>query len=243
MTGNNIKSAIKIKNVSKRFGRVTAVDGVNLSIEPGEFLTIFGPNGAGKTTLIGLMSGLVRVTSGEISIGGLDIKEHHDELRKLIGLISHQTFTYGQLTAMENLLFFAKLYGVKNIKERAGFLLEQVGLTRRANDITRTFSRGMLQRLSIARALIHDPRILFLDEPFTGLDQHAAETLKQSLAGLHNENTTIVMITHNLKLGLEMGTRVALQVAGKIQLDQPSYKIDHQSFEEVYFKAVGEAHY
>jgi len=132
MTGNNDKTTIKIKNVFKRFGRVTAVNGVDLSIEPGEFLTIFGPNGAGKTTLIGLMSGLVRVTSGEISIGGLDIKEHHDELRKLIGLISHQTFTYGQLTAMENLLFFARVYGVKNIKERAGFLLEEVGLTRPA---------------------------------------------------------------------------------------------------------------
>jgi heme exporter protein A len=101
----------------------------------------------------------------------------------------------------------------------------------------------MLQRLSIARALIHDPTILFLDEPFTGLDQHAAETLKRSLSRLHNENRTIVMITHNLKLGLEMGTRVALQVAGKIQLDQPSDKLDHTNFEEVYFKAVGEAHY
>lgn len=243
MTDNNEKSAIKMKNVTKRFGRVTAVDGVDLSIEPGEFLTIFGPNGAGKTTLIKLMSGLVRATAGEITIGGLGITDHHDELRKRIGLISHQTFTYGQLTALENLLFFARLYGVKNIKERADFLLEEVGLTRRANDMTRVFSRGMLQRLSIARALIHDPRILFLDEPFTGLDQHAAETLKRSLARLHNENRTIIMITHNLKLGLEMGTRVALQVAGKIHLDQPSAKLDHANFEEVYFKAVGEAHY
>lgn len=243
MTGNKEKSTIVLKNVTRRFGRVTAVDGVDLSIEPGEFLTIFGPNGAGKTTLIKLMSGLVRVTAGEITIGGLDISAHHDKLRERIGLISHQTFTYGQLTALENLLFFARLYGVKNIKERSDFLLEEVGLTRRANDMTRGFSRGMLQRLSIARALIHDPQILFLDEPFTGLDQHASETLKRSLALLHNENRTIIMITHNLKLGLEMGTRAALQVAGKIQFDQPSDQIDHESFAEVYFKAVGEAHY
>lgn len=243
MTDNNDKSTIELKNVTKRFGRVTAVDGVDLSIEPGEFLTVFGPNGAGKTTLIRLMSGLVRVTAGEISIGGCDISGHHDQLRRQIGLISHQTFTYGQLTALENLLFFARLYGVENIKERTEFLLKEVGLARRANDMTRTFSRGMLQRLSIARALIHDPRILFLDEPFTGLDQHAAETLRRSLARLHDQSRTIVMITHNLRLGLEMGTRVALQVAGKIQLDQPSNQLDHASFEEIYFKAVGEAHY
>lgn len=234
---------IECKNAVKRFGRVLAVDDVSLRVSPGEFITIFGPNGAGKTTLIKLMTGLTRLTKGEITIGGLNINDDHDRLRRNIGLISHQTFTYGQLTALENLLFFAELYGVENRRDRAEELLKEVGLIERADDLARTFSRGMLQRLSIARALIHDPGILFLDEPFTGLDQHAAETLKQSLARLRDEKRTIVMITHNLKLGIEMGTRVVLQVAGKIRMDEPADQFDHSSFEKIYFDAVGEAHY
>lgn len=234
---------LKCEGVVKKFGRLKAVNGVSLTVCPGEFLTIFGPNGAGKTTLLRMMAGLTRLSSGQISISGLDINDHHDELRRLIGFISHHTFTYGHLTAMENLLFFGELYGVENPRERAATLLEEVGLKARANDPARTFSRGMLQRLSIARALVHDPGILFLDEPFTGLDQHAAEKLKQSLSRIHDERRTIVMITHNLKLGVEMGTRVALQVAGKIHMDQRSEEFDHEQFDEIYYKTVGEAHY
>jgi len=240
---NDEDLTIRLESAVKRFGRVTAVDGIGLEVRPGEFLTIFGPNGAGKTTLLRLMAGLARLTSGSISIGGLEINDHHDELRRRIGFISHHTFTYGQLTARENLLFFGELYGVDNARERADALLGQVGLLGRAGDPARTFSRGMLQRLSIARALVHDPGILFLDEPFTGLDQHAAQMLKHSLAALHDRRRTIVMITHNLKLGVDLGTRVALQVAGKIHFDQPADAFDHARFDEIYFKTVGEAHF
>ncbi len=216
---------------------------MDITIGHGEFITIFGPNGAGKTTLLKMMAGLVRASSGSITVGGLDINDYHDEIRRRIGYISHQTFTYGQLTALENLLFFGRLYGVENPEDRARDLLDQVGLSARANDPSRTFSRGMLQRLSIARALVHDPGVLFLDEPFTGLDQHAAEMLRKSLSILHGRSRSVVMITHNLKLGIEMGTRVVLQVAGKIHFDQPSDKFDHARFDDIYFKTVGEAHY
>ena len=243
MSKNGTSPVIQLNSVHKRFGRVAAVDDVSLTVNRGEFMTIFGPNGAGKTTLLRLMCGLTRISDGTVLIHGLDILDHHDELRSKIGLISHQTFTYGHLTPMENLTFFGQLYGVENATERAKALLADVGLSSRADDPTRGFSRGMLQRLSIARALIHEPDILFLDEPFTGLDQHAAKTLTQSLAKLHDENRTIVMITHNLHLGLEMGTRVALQVAGKIHMDQPSENFDNATFDELYFKTVGEAHY
>ncbi len=243
MSDNATSRVIQLDNVTKKFGRVTAVDDVSLSISQGEFMTIFGPNGAGKTTLLRLMSGLTRITDGAVTIHGLDVQDHHDELRSAIGLISHQTFTYGHLTPMENLLFFGQLYGVQNAGERANELLAEVGLTSRSDDPTRGFSRGMLQRLSIARALMHEPDILFLDEPFTGLDQHAAVTLTKALGRLHNENRTIVMITHNLRLGLEMGTRIALQVAGKIHMDQPAENFDHATFDELYFKTVGEAHF
>jgi len=240
---NENENAIECREATKRFGRLTAVDKINLKVAQGEFLTILGPNGAGKTTLLRMMAGLTRLSGGAISINGLAVNEGHDELRKRIGYISHQTFTYGQLTALENLIFFGRLYGIADPGARAGELLGEVGLAARAGDPARTYSRGMLQRLSIARALIHNPSILFLDEPFTGLDQHAAETLKRSLRRLHNENTTIVMITHNLKMGLDMGTRIALQVAGKIRLDEAAGALDRDGCEEVYFKGVGEAHY
>lgn len=244
MNNDRSRSAIIVcENVVKRFGKVVAVNGVSLTAGAGEFLTIFGPNGAGKTSLLKMMAGLARLTAGRITIDGLDINDHHDELRKRMGFISHQTFTYGRLTPMENLLFFAELYQVEKPVEKAKALLEQVGLSSRANDPTRTFSRGMLQRLSIARALIHEPGILFLDEPFTGLDQHASETLKRLLARLRNEDRTVIMITHNLELGLELATRVALQVAGSIHIDQPADRFDRDTFAEVYFNAVGKAHY
>ncbi|MDH4182897.1 MAG: heme ABC exporter ATP-binding protein CcmA [Nitrospinota bacterium] len=235
--------AVELDQVTKRFGHLTAVNGISLRIEKGEFLTIFGPNGAGKTTLIRIMAGLMAATEGQALINGRPARDHDDQARRDIGLISHQTFTYGQLTAMENLVFFARLYGVQNPADKCGRLLEEVGLSKRAHEPVRSFSRGMIQRLSIARALVHDPSIILLDEPFTGLDQHAAETLKRQLVRLRDEKRALVMITHNLEQGVALGTRVALQVAGKIVLDQPAGQVDAAHFNQVYFEKVGEAHY
>lgn len=240
---NSAPPAVEIVSVVKRFGYLTAVDGVSLTLEKGEFLTIFGPNGAGKTTLIKIMAGLTNPSSGSARINGRPVQDHDDEARRDIGLISHQTFTYGQLTAMENLLFFARLYGVEEPSARCQGLLEEVGLSKRSHEPVRSFSRGMLQRLSIARALVHDPSILLLDEPFTGLDQHAAETLKRQLRRLKDERRTLVMITHNLEQGVALGTRVVLQVAGKFVLDTPAESIDPVQFGKVYFEKVGQEHY
>lgn len=235
--------AIELDNVQKRFGHITAVDGVSLTLRQGEFLTIFGPNGAGKTTLVKMMCGLTRATSGAVLINGKEIMDHDDKARSNVGLISHQTFTYGQLTALENLVFFARLYGAEDAEAKCNALINEVGLAKRSHEPVRSFSRGMLQRLSIARALVHDPSILFLDEPFTGLDQHAAETLKRSLMRLREASKTVVMITHNLEQGVAMASRVALQVAGKFVLDQPAGAIDKADFGRVYFEKVGQAHY
>lgn len=235
--------AIELAGVTKRFGHLTAVDNVSLRVAQGEFLSIFGPNGAGKTTLIKMIAGLTRATSGQTLVNGRHVSDHDGQARRDIGLISHQTFTYGQLTAMENLMFFARLYGVADPAARCKALLDEVGLAKRSNEPVRSFSRGMIQRLSIVRALVHEPSILLLDEPFTGLDQHAAETLKRQLLRLRDQRRTLVMITHNLEQGVALGTRVALQVAGGIVLDQPAASIDPAAFGKIYFEKVGEAHY
>ncbi len=189
---------------------------INLKIEKGEFLTIFGPNGAGKTTLIKIMSTLVSPTSGKVVIDGFDIKENPIEIRKKIGVISHETYLYHELTAAENLRFFGRMYGTPDIENRIGELIKQVGLAYRKNDRVRTFSRGMKQRLSIARALIHDPPILFLDEPYTGLDQHASATFDRILGGMNAHDKTRVLISHDIERGISMCDRAIILTNGHI---------------------------
>ena len=244
MQTSEIAPFIQLTGVSKTFGRVTAVNGVDLAVQKGEALTLFGPNGAGKTTLLRMIAGLGKPTAGQIVIDGQEVTHHHhDSVRRTIGYISHQSLTYGQLTAAENLKFFARLYGVEDDEKRSLDLLEEVGLSSRADDIVETFSRGMKQRLSIARALVHDPDIVLLDEPFTGLDQHAAEMLKRTLLRLRDERRTLVMVTHNIAVGIAMSGRVAVQVAGRIVMDEPTEGLDVEGFHQRYFDAVGEAHY
>ncbi len=188
--------AISIKKLSKVFGNKVVLKNINLEIKKGEFLTIFGPNGAGKTTLVKIISTLVKPTTGKVVIDGIDIKDKPIEIRRRIGVISHETFLYPDLTAAENLRFFGRMYGVEGLEERIEKLLKQVGLIRRKNDRVRTFSRGMKQRLSIARALIHSPSILLLDEPYTGLDQHASAMFDRILS--INEDKTKIMISHDI---------------------------------------------
>ena len=189
---------------------------IYLKIEQGEFLTIFGPNGAGKTTLIKIMSTLVTPTSGRVMIDGMDIKDEPIKIRKKIGVISHETYLYHELTAAENLRFFGRMYDTKDIEARIDELIKQVGLSYRRNDRVRTFSRGMKQRLSIARALIHDPPILFLDEPYTGLDQHASATFDRILSGTNAHDKTRVLISHDLERGITMCDRAIILTGGHI---------------------------
>ena len=172
---------IELRKLTKSFGSKYALRGVNLRVMPGESLVIFGPNGAGKSTLIRILSSLSRPTSGSVHIGGLDLATHADGIRRHLGVVSHAPLLYDSLTAEENLRFFAGLYGMSQPEPRITTLLGQVGLTTRRGDLVRTFSRGMVQRLAIARALLHDPQVLLLDEPDTGLDPQAAEMLHDLL--------------------------------------------------------------
>lgn len=231
-------SAIEVRELRKEFGVLKAVDGISFNLERGEFLSIFGPNGAGKTTLIKILAGLTRPSSGTARVAGYEVEEGKPEMRREIGVISHSTALYGDLTPMENLIFFGKMYGLERPQESALSALEDVGLAPRRNDRVRTFSRGMMQRLSIARAILHDPSILFLDEPFTGLDIHASNVLKEHLQSLHNKKRTILMTTHDVSCGLDMCDKVALQVMGRFAFFEDIKDVKKENFEAMYFDAV-----
>ena len=230
---------IVAEGVTKSFGNIQALRGIDLKVKKGEFLTVFGPNGAGKTTLIKLLATLTKPTSGKVSIANHDIKKEPDKVRALIGVISHDPYLYGNLSALENIRFFASLYGISEAEEKAMEVIRQVGLENRMHDLVRTFSRGMQQRLAVARAIVHEPKILLLDEPYTGLDQHGARIFGELLNWLKTENRTIVMTTHNLPEGLEISDKVAILDGGKIVYESDARGVELTRFKEIYFEKVG----
>ncbi|MFQ5645326.1 MAG: ABC transporter ATP-binding protein [bacterium] len=232
--------AVEIKNLSKHYGHQKAVNGIDLTLNAGEFVSLFGPNGAGKTTLIKIIATILKPSSGSLRIMGKEPRNAPEELRSHLGVISHHSYLYNNLSALENLMLYGKLYGVSRVEERANELLGRVGMEYRRHELARNFSRGMQQRVSIARALIHDPDIILLDEPYSGLDQHASQMLRETLDQLHDGNHTILMITHNLSLGLSQCDRIAIQVRGKLVFDQKSESVTKNEFEDLYFKYVEE---
>ena len=212
---NDAAPVLEVAELAKRFGHVRALRGVDFTLRAGESLAVFGPNGAGKTTLLRILAGLLKPDGGTVRFGGELLVRGNAEHRRRVGLISHHSLLYDGLTAAENLAFYARLYSVAEPRTAAARALEGVGLAARASDQVGTFSRGMIQRLAIARALLHDPDVMLLDEPFSGLDQAAAAALRQLLGRLRAERRTMVLVTHNLDEGLELATQVAIQVAGR----------------------------
>ena len=229
---------IQVQELRKDFGYLQALSGVSFNLNKGDFLTIFGPNGAGKTTLIKILTGLMRPTSGSAIIDGFDALEGNSILRSRIGVISHATCLYPDLTALENLLFYAKLYDLDDPEERANKSISASGLQLRRHDPVRIYSRGMQQRLAIARATLHDPSVLFLDEPFTGLDLTATNGLKNKLHDLHKDKRTLIMTTHDISCGLEMCDKVAIQNKGKFLFLESIDRIDRESFETLYTETL-----
>jgi heme exporter protein A len=240
VSGPAAAPAIEARALEKWYGPLPAVRGIGFSLSPGEFLTIFGPNGAGKSTLLRMLCGAVRPTRGAVTVGGEEVGAS-DAARRRIGLLSHQTFLYPGLSAAENLDFYARLYALPRRRERVEAALESVGLADRRADRVRTFSRGMQQRLALARTLLHEPEVVLLDEPYTGLDPHAAAVLRATLDRLRDGRTTVVLVTHNLSQGLEQADRVAVQVAGRWVSDEPRSAVDAAAFERVYTERVGAA--
>jgi heme exporter protein A len=214
----SITFALQAEEIRKTFGHFTALAGVTLDVRRGEFLTLFGRNGAGKTTFLKIASTLVRATHGKLRIEGIDIQEEPEQARRHIGFLSHNTYLYRDLNPVENLRFFAQLYGVPNAEKRIHSLLDRVGLKRRASDPVRAFSRGLHQRVGIARVMLHDPSLILLDEPYTGLDANAIETLNLMLDEAVAAGKTVILTTHDLEQGLRAATRAAIIERGKIVL-------------------------
>jgi len=234
----NEAPAIKTRKLTKSFGHQAALRGVDLAVAEGEFLALFGPNGAGKTTLIRIVASLTRPSAGMVHVRGEDLSKAATSLRRHIGLISHNPLLYGDLTPDENLLFFARMYDLPESAARIDAVLSQVGLTARRRDPVRTFSRGMVQRLAIARAILHDPSIMLLDEPYTGLDLQAADMLRDVLQELAASNRTVILTTHNLEQGLEMCDRVAILNKGKIAWQGERAGLDLAGMKEIYRDAT-----
>ena len=231
-------TVIAVTGLTKTFGNLYALRNLSFSLHKGEFLTIFGPNGAGKTTLIRILSTITKASSGEIKIADLSFEDDSEKIRRQIGVIAHQTFLYENLTAEENLRFYGKLYDVENLSKKIETILSEVGLELRKKDFVRTFSRGMQQRLAIARALLHEPSILLLDEPYTGLDQHASGMLTNWLNRLRSSEQTILMVTHDLEQGMELADRIAILVNGQLVFNQEQRGVDVKKFRQTYYDLV-----
>jgi len=233
-----VEPVLSARGLVREFGAVVAVDGIDLDLAPGDFLTIFGPNGAGKTSLLSLLGGRLKPTRGEVVIGGQRLDFGDTSWRSRIGVLSHQGFLYAHLTVEENLRFFGRLFDLRDLDRRVPERLEQVGLADRASFLSRQLSHGMRQRLALARALLHDPEVVLLDEPYTGLDPYAASVLRNVLSSLQDGRRTVVMVTHNLTQGLELSNRVAIQVRGAFAWEGVRQGIDPGDFERFYHHVV-----
>jgi len=198
---------IEVRKLIKRFGPKTVLRGLNFKVEPGEFVGLLGPNGAGKTTFLRVLSSLSRPTLGEVKIAGYHLPNQAAAVRRRLGVVLHQTLLYGDLTAEENLLFFARMFDLENRDARIDRVLDLVGLATRRKDLVRTYSRGMQQRLSIGRAILHNPEVILFDEPYTGLDQDASNMLDQVLRQIADQGRTIVMTSHDLSRVAELASR------------------------------------
>ena len=229
---------LEARGLVREFAGAAAVAGIDLTLHHGAFLAIFGPNGAGKTSLLRLLGGGLRPTRGEVWLAGERLQIGSPRGRERVGMLSHQTFLYGDLTACENLRFYGRLYGLADLEARIAERLGEVGLLERADDRAGTLSRGMRQRLGLARTLLHDPELVLLDEPYTGLDLHAAAVLREVLGTLRDGRRTVILVTHNFVQGLELADRAAIQVRGRFAWENSTSGLDVREFEVLYQETV-----
>jgi len=226
-----------VAELTRVFGRRKAVAGVTFALAPGECLALFGPNGAGKTTMLRMLAGLLKPTSGDARIAGIRLPGGA-AARSRVGLISHRTMLYEALSPRENVAFAARLYGVRNVATRVEESLRRMSMLERADSPVRLLSRGMQQRVSIARAMVHAPQLVLADEPYSGLDESGARALTSLLGELRSAGTAIIVVTHNLAEGLSLATHAAVMQAGRFVRYDAVERIDAGSYASTYREAV-----
>lgn len=235
---NSQTNAIEVQGLTRSFGNHLALRGIDLYVKKGEAVVIFGPNGAGKTTLIKILATIMNPSSGKILVNGLHLKNNAEDIRRRIGVITHQTYLYNNLTAHENLKFYCRMFDVPKADERIREVTALVEMTSRLHDRVGTLSRGMQQRFAIARSLLHEPTIMLLDEPETGLDQQAVSILREALKTDKSVKRTIILTTHNLERGIEMGDRMVILNQGKIVYEMLKENLDLANLEKAYHQST-----
>ncbi len=229
---------LDILGLKKSFGLKPVLRGLDLCINAGERVALLGANGAGKTTLLRILAGLVRPAAGQITIDGLDLIQQTREIRRKVGFVAHQPYLYDELTALENLLFFARMYAVEQPQTRAAHLLLRVGLHKKARERASSLSRGQLQRLALARAFLHEPRLLLLDEPETGLDQEGLEVLSKLLQEHYEQGGTVLFTTHDLEIALQYSDQIVMLHNGRVAYQQATTGLEKESIRQAYREVV-----
>jgi heme exporter protein A len=231
---------IVVRKLVKRFGVKPVLKGMDFSVEPGEFVALLGPNGAGKTTFLRILASLSRPTMGNVSVGGYTLPSQAAAVRRRLGVVSHLPLLYGDLTAEENLGFYARMYDLDQADKRISQVLDLVGLSARRRDLVRTFSRGMQQRLAIGRAVLHDPEVMLFDEPHTGLDQDACQMLDGVLREVAARGRTVVMTSHDLSRVADLASRFDVLSRGIIAASIQRTQIDPNNLLAFYRQAIAE---
>jgi heme exporter protein A len=231
--------AVETKGLSKFFGHIIALHEVNIKVPYHQLVTIIGPNGAGKSTLMRILSTLSRPSRGQVYVDGLDVGKWGAEIRRRVGYATHQPLLYNDLSVCENLRFFGHMYGVTDLETRIQQLLAKVELLDRQHDTVRTLSRGMQQRLAIARAVLHNPTILLLDEPYAGLDQHATELLTHLLHEWLSSGCTILMTTHDLNWAAKISDKVLVLLNGRLVHQTEASALSEKHIHELYRQYAG----
>lgn len=231
---------IEVRRLTKRFGLKTVLKDLDFHVQAGEFVALLGPNGAGKTTFLRVLASLSRPAMGEIRIAGFRLPQQATAIRHILGVVSHQPLLYGDLTAEENLHFYGKMYGIGLPEKRIREVLDLVGLSLRSHDLVRTFSRGMQQRLAIGRAVLHDPEVMLLDEPHTGLDQDASIMLDGVLREVAARGRTVVMTSHDLARAADLASRFDVISRGKIVASAGRAEMSAERLPVFYREAISE---